>query len=105
MDEKMVEIAFQLISYSGNARGMAMEAINAAKNKNIEEARKLIQEAKEEIHKAHEFQTTLIQNEADGVKNEISILLIHSQDHLMTGMTVLDMAEEFVDLYEIVNNK
>ncbi len=105
MDEKMVEIAFQLISYSGNARGMAMEAINAAKNKDIDEAKRLIKEAREEIHKAHEYQTTLIQDEASGVKNEISILLIHSQDHLMTGMTVLDIAEEFVDLYEIVNNK
>ena len=36
MDEKMVEIAFQLISHGGNARGMAMEAINAAKQNNIE---------------------------------------------------------------------
>ena len=42
MDEKMVEIAFQLISHGGNARGMAMEAINAAKQNNIAEAKGLI---------------------------------------------------------------
>ena len=42
MDEKMVEIAFQLISHGGNARGMAMEAINAAKQNNIAEAKDLI---------------------------------------------------------------
>jgi len=58
MDEKMVEIAFQLISHGGNARGMAMEAINAAKQNNIEEARDLIKQAREEILNAHEFQTT-----------------------------------------------
>ncbi|MEI3234781.1 MAG: PTS lactose/cellobiose transporter subunit IIA [Intestinibacter bartlettii] len=27
---------------------------------------------------------------------------MHSQDHLMNGMTVLDMAEEFINLYELV---
>ncbi|MBO8434436.1 MAG: PTS lactose/cellobiose transporter subunit IIA [Tyzzerella sp.] len=105
MDEKIVEIAFQLISYSGDARGIAMEAIHSAKNGNIEEARNLIKEAREQIHKAHEFQTQLIQDEAAGIKNEISILLIHSQDHFMTGSTVIDMAEEFVDLYDRLENK
>ena len=36
------------------------------------------------------------------ISNEISVLLIHSQDHLMNGMTVLDKAEEFINLYELV---
>ncbi len=105
MDEKMVEIAFQLISHGGNARGMAMEAINAAKQNNIAEAKDLIKQAREEILNAHEYQTTLIQDEASGVKNELSILLVHAQDYLMTGMTVLDMAEEFVDVYERIDKQ
>ena len=66
----------------------------------FEEAKELLAEARAEVNKAHRFQTNLIQAEANGSKNEISVLLIHSQDHLMNGMTVLDMAGEFIDLYE-----
>ena len=81
---------------------MAMEAISMAKKGQVEEARQLLSDARGEINKAHKHQTTLITAEANGEKNEISVLLIHSQDHLMNGMTVLDMASEFIDLYEVI---
>ena len=81
---------------------MAMESISLAKEAKFEEAKELLAEARAEVNKAHRFQTNLIQAEANGSKNEISVLLIHSQDHLMNGMTVLDMAEEFINLYELV---
>ena len=95
--EEILEVCFQIIMYAGNARSMAMESISLAK-----EAKELLAEARAEVNKAHHFQTNLIQAEANGSKNEISVLLIHSQDHLMNGMTVLDMAEEFINLYELV---
>lgn len=100
MAETIFEVAFSLISHAGNARGLAMEAINEAKEGRFEEAKALIKEAREEIGNAHEYQTGLIQREAAGEKNEFSILLVHSQDHLMTGMTVVDMADEFIQVYE-----
>ena len=102
--EQLFELSFQIIMNSGEARSMAMEAISQAKEGKIQEARQLIVDARTEIHKAHKHQTGLIQAEANGEKNEVTVLLIHSQDHLMNGMTVLDMAEQFIDLYEIVNN-
>jgi len=36
--------------------------------------------------------------EADGNTSVISLLLIHAQDHLMTGITVKQLAEEIIDL-------
>ncbi len=99
-NDKMVEISFQIIGYAGDARGIAMEAISEAREGNIEQAKDMIKEAKEEINKAHTYQTELITNEANGEKNEFSVLLIHSQDHLMTGLTVIDLAEQFVYVYE-----
>ena len=99
---EIFELSFQIIMNSGDARSMAMEAISQAKNGEIEKARTMIKDARAEINKAHRHQTSLIQAEANGEKNEISVLLIHSQDHLMNGMTVLDMAEEFIDLYEVI---
>jgi len=46
------------------------------------------------------MQTNLIHNEANGNKAEVSLLLVHAQDHLMNAITIKDMAKEFVDLYE-----
>ncbi|MCI8701263.1 MAG: PTS lactose/cellobiose transporter subunit IIA [Turicibacter sp.] len=103
--DQIIESSFQIIMFSGNARSMAMEAISKARDGQIDESRQLLAEARTEINQAHRFQTKLIQAEANGEKNEISVLLIHSQDHLMNGMTVLDLAEEFICLYELVNSQ
>ena len=34
----------------------------------------------------------------------MSVMLVHSQDHLMTSMTFQQLAVEFVDLYERLEN-
>lgn len=105
MEEKMVEIVFGIIAHAGDGKGLAVEAIREAKTGNIEKARELIAQSKEEMHKAHKFQTELIQQEAGGEKVEVGVLLIHAQDHLMTALNFQLLAEEFVDLYERLENK
>lgn len=77
-----------------------MEAIAAAKQGNFTQAREKLKEAGEALNEAHHFQTTLIQNEVRGQKFEMSLLMVHAQDHLMNAITVKDLAGEVVDLYE-----
>lgn len=98
--EKLIEISFQLILHSGNARSLAMEALYEAKAGDFTKSEEKLREADEEFVKAHHFQTELIQGEAGGNKYDIPIILVHAQDHLMTAMTVKDMAREFIDLYK-----
>ncbi len=93
-------IAFQIILYGGNARSDAMEAMQLAKSGDFLAAREKLEHAAEELRKAHKCQTDLIGAEARGERSELSILLIHAQDHLMNAMTVKDLAEEIVSLYE-----
>ncbi|QDP41827.1 PTS lactose/cellobiose transporter subunit IIA [Radiobacillus deserti] len=97
--DAITEIAFQIILYAGNGKSSAMEAIQEAKEGNFERADELIQEASEELGKSHEFQTKLLQKEASGEANQINVILIHSQDHLMTAMTVRDLAVEIIEIY------
>ncbi|MBS3678810.1 PTS lactose/cellobiose transporter subunit IIA [Ornithinibacillus massiliensis] len=87
-----------IIIHGGNARSSAMRAIAEAKNANFGEAEKLIEESNEELNKAHRIQTDLIQAESRGEKTEISLLMVHAQDHLMNAMTVRDLAIEIIDL-------
>jgi cellobiose PTS system EIIA component len=91
---------FTLILHGGNGRSAAMEAIHAAKEQNMELAHAKLQEASDCINEAHQIQTSLIQSEIGGTPTEISLLMIHAQDHLMNAMTVKDLAKEIVDLYE-----
>ncbi|MTE25076.1 PTS cellobiose transporter subunit IIA, partial [Microbacterium sp. ZXX196] len=53
----------------------------------------------------HHFQTQLIQAEAGGVDFDIPIILIHAQDHLMTAMTLKDLAREIVELRKDMNSQ
>lgn len=105
MDEKIFEISFGIIGFAGDAKSLAFEAISEAKKGNIEEARAKIKESKEVMVQAHRFQTELIQNEASGNKTEMSVILVHAQDHLMNAMNFQQLAEEFIDLYERLENK
>ena len=105
MDEKIFEISFGIIGHAGDAKSIAFDAISEAKKGNIEVAREKIKESKEVMVKAHRFQTELIQNEASGNKTEMSVILVHAQDHLMNAMNFQQLAEEFIDLYERLENK
>ncbi|WP_275421605.1 PTS lactose/cellobiose transporter subunit IIA [Fervidibacillus halotolerans] len=97
--DQITEIAFQIILHAGNGRSSAMEAIQEAKDGNFQKADQLIDDAGEELGKAHSYQTKLLQEEAKGNGIDVNVMLIHSQDHLMTAMTVRDLASEFVELY------
>lgn len=97
------EISFNIILNGGNARSLAMEAIELAKADDYEAAEKKLEEANEELGKAHRAQTDLIQGEARGEKTEIRLLLIHAQDHLMNAITVIDLAQEIIEVYKKMN--
>ena len=101
MEESMTEqIVMELVVNSGNARSTAMEAIEVAKKGKIEDAKQMIEEAREQINGAHNFQTKLIQDEIAGQAAPMSLIMCHGQDHLMTAMVVIDLAEQIIALYE-----
>ena len=99
-NSQLSDSAFQIVSFAGDARSAAMEAINVAKAGNVAAAKEKINDARETISEAHHHQTDLISAEANGEELPFSVLLIHAQDHLMTAMTVIDLAEEIVELYD-----
>lgn len=95
----ITETAFQIILYAGNGKSNAMEAIQEAKEGNFAKSDELIKSAGEELNKAHDYQTKLLQGEANGEESPLNLMLVHSQDHLMTSMTVRDLAVELVEIY------
>ncbi len=97
--DKQMEVIMGLIVNGGNARSLAMQAIQEAKKGNFDQANQKLAECKESLLEAHHSQTELLSKEAAGDKTEVSLLMVHAQDHLMNAITVKDLASEIIDLY------
>lgn len=104
MDNGELEnVIMSIILASGSCRSSAMEAIALAKEGKMTEADEALANANKEILEAHHVQTNLIRQEAGGNKVEISLLMVHAQDHLMTSIAVKDLAAELIDVYKRLN--
>ncbi|SHI03320.1 PTS lactose/cellobiose transporter subunit IIA [Clostridium intestinale] len=89
-----------IIANSGDARSFAFKALQEAKEGNYEEAEELLVKSEISANLAHKAQTELLFKEANGDKQEIDVLLIHSQDHLMTSMLAVELIKEIILLYK-----
>lgn len=98
--EEVQMLSFQIILHAGNARSDVMEALHLAKKGQFEEAAEKIKSADESFTEAHHMQTNLLQDEANGKQTELSVILIHAQDHLMNALTVKDLAVEMIDMHQ-----
>lgn len=99
MSQEQLEAAMGLIINSGNAKSDAMEAIQAAKSSDFGLADEKLATASQSLVEAHHAQTNLLKEEASGNNMTVTLLAVHSQDHLMTSMTFNDLAKEVIDIY------
>ena len=101
-DEKRMQIVMGIIMAGGNAKAHAVEAITAAKKGDFTEAEKKLEETNQAIVDAHNTQTEMLTAEARGEHTPIDLYMVHAQDHLMTGITFVDLAKEIVEVYKKV---
>ena len=92
-------ICFKIISAVGTARSMYIEAITLAKQGKINEAKQQIEEGEVIFAGGHAEHAKIITNEANGIKTEINLLLMHAEDQLMSAETLRIIASEFIDVY------
>ena len=95
VDDEKYEVAFEIIACAGDAKSLALMAIEEARNGNFDLA-----EAREQMAKAHDVQNDMLQSEAQGKSVELNIVLIHAEDHLTMAIMSIDFAEEFIELYK-----
>lgn len=100
MNDENMETIMGIIMESGNAKGFASQAIQAAKKSELSKAAELIDSAQESLTKVHNIQTSLLTKEANGENTAINLYMVHAQDWLMTSICYIDLAKEFVDIYK-----
>ncbi|MEX2783955.1 PTS cellobiose transporter subunit IIA [Streptococcus sp. H49] len=98
--EELQVAAFEIILNSGNARTLVHEGFDAMRKGELDSAAAKLEEANEELLKAHQAQTNLLQEYAGGTEIKIEIIMVHAQDHLMTTMTLREVALEMLELYK-----
>lgn len=99
-EQETLMAAMGLIANGGNAKSLAFEAIRLAKKGDIAGAREKLKESDKSLLEAHNSQTGMLTKEAQGDHMHVTLLVVHSQDHLMNAITFRDLAGEMVDLYE-----
>ena len=96
-----------MISAAGDSIAKAIEALKKVKESKYDEARALLQEAREIDLEAHKIQTQLITAEMSGGENkpEVGLLMVHAQDHYMTSQLARDLIEEMINVFEAKEGK
>lgn len=105
MDEKIINVAMEIILHAGEARNLATKAMIAEMDGEKEKAQELLALAKENVKKAHLSQTKVIQDEARGDKIEICLLFIHAQDTLMTIASEVNVMEQMMKMNRKLEEK
>lgn len=100
--EELQMAAFGIILSSGNARSVIHEAFATMREGDYDKAEELLEAANADMLEAHHSQTGLLQEYASGTEVKVEIIMVHAQDHLMTTMTLREVALEMLALYRKV---
>ncbi|WP_159084712.1 PTS lactose/cellobiose transporter subunit IIA [Dongshaea marina] len=94
------ETVMGLIVNAGIARSLAFEALQAAKQQKWQQAEQKMGEADTAFREAHRVQTQLIEQDEGTGQIPMTLILVHAQDHLMTGMLLKEMVTEMIELHQ-----
>jgi len=101
MDMQGTELAsFQIIAAAGTARSCCLQALQKAKAADWDSTAQLMRDAEAAFADAHKAHTELLTQSADTGMIVPDLLLVHSEDQLMSAETVKLLVQELLELYK-----
>lgn len=94
---KREEAAMKVIVNADESRSLCLEALQAARHGQVEQANALMTRADQCARLAHQVQTQLVARET---VEPMTSIMAHAQDHLMTSLLVRELANEMLYLYQ-----
>lgn len=92
------QTAMQLIIGAGQAKKLAFDAIQAARDNHIETTDQLLEQATKALAGAHQIQSDALRADA-ATQQQPTLLMVHAQDHLSMAMTAMELGREIVAIY------
>lgn len=97
MNEEL--LCLQIITDVGNARSKYIEAIQEAKSGNYESCNELLKQGNESYARGYRTHANLVGKEVSGERTDLSLLLVHAEDQLMSAESFKILCNEFLDVY------
>ena len=97
------QIIMGLIINAGDAKQHSYQALHLAKAGKYDEADIEMKQADTALLEAHNLQTKFLTQEAQGNQMQITALFVHSQDHLMTTLTEINLIKELIEVHKELN--
>lgn len=98
--EEISMVGFEIVAYAGDAQTDLIAALDAARTGDFDKAHELHQQAKDALIGAHDTQTGLLSQEAGGGEMDMTFIMAHAQDTLMTTMMLEKQTAFSIDMYE-----
>lgn len=98
--EEISMIGFEIVAYAGDAQTDLLKACAAARDGRFEEAEELHAAAKQALIDAHNVQTSVLSKEAGGAEMDVTFIMVHAQDTLMTTMMLEKQFAFTLDAYK-----
>lgn len=89
-----------IVATAGDAKSKIYESLAAAAEGNFEDAQMLLDKGKDSLIEARKYQHSLLTREAQGCEINISVLLNHAMDILITAETELNIAKYVFQLFK-----
>ena len=93
------EAVMEIIVNAGQSRSLCFEALHAARQGNIDEAKPAAR-SRWLRAPAHKMQTKLIEQDAGEARQPMTLIMVHAQDHLMNSLLARELSEEIIHLYQ-----
>ncbi|MDK4255729.1 PTS lactose/cellobiose transporter subunit IIA [Bacillus sp. JHAA] len=97
--EELQMLGFEIVAYAGDARSTLLKVLKEVRTGNFENTEAALKSADENLTLAHNAQTKMLAEEADGKDMELGFIFVHGQDHLMTTLLLRDLIQDFIELY------
>ena len=94
------EMALEIITNVGTARSMYVEAVEAVKSGNFEEAHNLVAEGEKIFVNGHHAHADLVNAKIGVEELQYMFLVMHAEDQLMSAETLKIVCGELIDMLE-----
>lgn len=97
--QKVSMVAMEIITYAGLARSCYLEALTLFKHGEYKASKAKLNEGDDNFTKAHSAHLQPLQDEMSTQDPQITLLLTHAEDQLMSTETMKIVVQECIGLY------
>lgn len=98
--EEISMIGFEIVATAGDAMTDLLHALDAAREGDFAKAEELQKSAYDALIEAHNIQTGILSKEAGDSEMDVTFIMVHAQDTLMTTMMLEKQAKFMIDEYK-----